>query len=272
MLIFLLIGQDSDTLTAAAVDKAPAIDGDASDEAWSKAKPLVIKIHKALEPDPTGIQVTLKAVVHNDTLYLLVQWPDETKDDVHKPWVWNKEKSAYEAGSQEEDVCSVAFPIEGEFNPNMLAYIKAKWDVWHWKAARTNPAGFAMDKYHVYSTEEFKGAKAFPSPKGNLWMSRPEDEGQSATAKAKAPAEFKGDSVAQFTAQAPEGSAADVKAKGAWKENVWTLEFARKLDTSHADDRALVKGEKIPFAVACFDRCEHDEHSVSEALQLVIPK
>jgi hypothetical protein len=271
-LAMLLILQDAQTLEAVKAGRAPALDGDGSDACWAQAKPLTLTLKKALEPDPRGHRLELRAVVVEDTLFLLAQWDDETADERHKPWVWNREKNKYEAGPQIEDAFSIGFPLEGEFNPNMLAALKAKWDVWHWKAARTNPKGWAMDRTHAYSTEEFKGAIPFPTSSGNVYIARPEDEGRSVCVKAKAPAEFKGEAVPSFDIQEPDGSAADVRAKGAWKDKRWTLELSRKLKTGHADDRPFEPGEKIPFAVACFDKSEHEEHTASDTLVLALPK
>jgi hypothetical protein len=263
MILLWLLLQEPDTLEAFRADQA-------NDDAWAKAKPLTIAIKKALEPDPAGLKVTLKALVSGDRIYLRVEWPDSTCDTVHKPWVWNK--NAYEVGKPVEDSCAVAFPMKGEFNPNMLACVNATWDVWHWKAARTDPAGFAMDKTHVYATEEFKGGKPFTVPGGKIWMARREDEGKSVTRQNAAPAAYQGDLVPQYSAEKPDGSAADVQAKGRWKDGVWSVEFSRALKTGHADDCVLEPGGRILFSVACFDHVEEDDHSVSEALQLILPR
>ena len=34
----------------------------------------------------------------------------------------------------------------------------------------------------------------------------------------------------------PEGSRADVRARGIWKDGHWTIEFGRRLDNGHSDD------------------------------------
>jgi hypothetical protein len=269
-IICLLALAAQDSLEAVRVDTPPAVDGDASDKAWEKAKPLVVSIKKAMADDPKGLKVTLKAVVSGETIYFLAQWADETKDDVHKPWVWNKTK--YAIGEQQEDVCTLAFQLQGEFNSNMLSPIDAKWDVWQWKAARTNPVGYAMDKTHVYSPKPFSGGKAHTISEGKMYMARPEDAGKSATKVVPAPEMHAGDVVPRFVPQEPDGSAADVNAKGQWKDKQWTVEFARKLKTGNADDRAFAPGEKVGFAVAVFDHCESEDHSVSPELDLLLPK
>ncbi len=45
------------------------------------------------------------------------------------------------------------------------------------------------------------------------------------------------------------GSAADVRAKGAWAAGKWTLEFARKLDTGNPDDTRFDIARAYKFAV-----------------------
>ena len=269
--LLLSLAQDN-TLEAAKVDKAPAVDGDASDEAWGKAKPLAVTIKKADAPDQGGAKVLVKAVVSGDMFYLLMQWDDSTKDVEHRLWVWNAAEKEYEVGDMSEDCCSVAFQLQGDFNFNMLTRHNAKWDLWQWKASRTNPVGYAMDKTHVYSTDAFPGGKSHTGPKGKVFMARLEDAGTSVTKRVKAPEAKGADKIPQFIPQEPSGSAADVKAKGVWKDNKWTVEFSRKLKTGNADDREFAAGEKIPFAVAVFDHVEDEDHSVSENLTLVLPK
>jgi hypothetical protein len=153
-------------LTSARVDKAPAIDGKADDPAWSKATPLDVVARKVMPPDPNATtKVTLRSV-HTDTeIYFLITWDDSTESVSHKTWLWNKEKKAYEEGPDREDMLSLGLELKGVFNPDMLAGEPAVWDVWHWKAFRTNPQDYAMDKTHHYTLEK-------PSLKANEHKAR----------------------------------------------------------------------------------------------------
>ncbi|MBA3567940.1 MAG: hypothetical protein H0W28_01150 [Pyrinomonadaceae bacterium] len=58
----------------------------------------------------------------------------------------------------------------------------------------------------------------------------------------------------QYVAGNPVGSAADVRAKGAWANGRWTLEFERRLDTRNPDDTAFDTKRVYKMALAAFDR------------------
>ena len=64
----------------------------------------------------------------------------------------------------------------------------------------------------------------------------------------------------------PQGSIADVRANGVWRDGRWYLELARKLDTGHADDAVIPAIGSIAIAVAAFDHVDGKNHSVSETL------
>ena len=49
----------------------------------------------------------------------------------------------------------------------MLSGQDELWDVWHWKAQRTGPTGYAMDRTHVFSATEPPGGKAKKYPAKN---------------------------------------------------------------------------------------------------------
>jgi hypothetical protein len=271
-LLLLAILQEP-TLTAPTVDKAPTLDGKGDDACWEKAKELKVAVADAMEPANGRNVVTLKAVRCGDELFVMMTWKDESESAQHKPWVWDKEKKEYIEGSDIEDSAMLGFALSGEFDANMLAGVESTWDAWHWKAARTNPAGLAQDRRHIYTLKkpEIKAMK-YKSLKGNdVWIARPEDEGKSVTAKAAKPAAMGEKVVAQFVARAAEKSAGDIRAKGAWKDGSWTVEFARKLDTGHADDAAFAPGKPVAMAVAVLDASE-ESHSVSGKLQLVVEK
>lgn len=252
------------------VEKPPQIDGTASDACWKGAPELSIPLVD-VETGMERVTVKIRAVRTADEIFFLVQWADETRDVRHKPFLWNKATQAYEESELEEDVLSLAFELEGPFDYNMLSGKESKWDVWQWKAGRTNPAGYAMDKWHHYSRSQVKkGRKFFASDGKPMWMGRYEDDGTSATLKAAMPAAHQGDEVAQYVPQKPSGSAADVRAKGVWSEKQWTVELARKLKTGTADDTQFEVGRSCGMAVAVFDRTEHSNHWVAPEFALTL--
>lgn len=244
-------------LVSVRVAKAPTVDGKADDEAWQAATPLEVVAKRVMEPNiGMSTRVSVRSV-HTDThMYFLVSWEDATEHLSHKTWVWNAEKKTYEEGSDREDIFALAFEHTGAFTADMLSGDEAVWDVWHWKAFRTNPQGYAMDKTHRYTREKPAGrANSYPARNGvTIWISRPEDAGDSVEKRQAAPTTFQGDRVPQYVPGTPSGSAADVRAKGAWAQNRWTLEFERRLNTGHPDDTAFDLTRSSKMAVAAFDQ------------------
>lgn len=87
-----------------------------------------------------------------------------------------------------------------------------------------------------------------------IWISRPEDAGETVEKKQAAPTTYQGDRVPQYTPGTPGGSAADVRAKGVWASGRWTLEFERRLNTGNPDDTAFDTARTYKMALAAFDR------------------
>jgi hypothetical protein len=220
------------TINAVKVTQAPAIDGSGNDAAWKSAHTYTIYDER------TKVDIILKAVYSADMVFFLVQYPDSNENILHKPWVWDKELEAYKIGTDREDTFIFKWNMEKKkvdlSNFSDDAYTA---DVWYWKANRTNPAGYADDKSQVLaSTTPGKKAKEITSKTGKKrYLVRIGDKGKSAQKKTIL-AGYKGDIQNQYISRTPEGSRADVRAKGVWKDGTWTIEFGRKLNTGNADD------------------------------------
>lgn len=245
-------------LTAVRITQPPQLDGRGDDAAWRDAKPVTATAKGVMpKTQGTSAEVGLRAAYSDTHLYLLVTWDDATQDDSgHRTWKWDADKKAYVEDADREDMLGVAFEHAGDFIPDMLAGVEATWDVWHWKAFRTNPQGHAMDKTHRYTkTQPVGRANKHTARDGtDTWIARPEDRGDSVEKSQPAPTEFKGDRVLRYLGGTPTGSAADVQAKGSWAAGRWTVEFARKLDTGHADDTPLKPSGTYKMAVSVHDR------------------
>ncbi len=251
---------------AVAVARPPIVDGLGTDEAWDAAPETLVPLQGPAEAQSCRV----RAVVHEGTLYLLVRWRDSTEDRVHKPWVRGAD-GKWKSGPDLEDALAVGFPISGPFTANMRAPVEAAWDVWVWKACRTDPAGHAMDKVHRYTFADPGGKRAeVRLPDGRtLFIARPEDAGESATEALPEPPG--GENAPRFRARRPKGSAADVTARGAWEAGEWTVECARALHAGHPDDRDLADLAEVPFALAVLDHAEDEDHSTSRVLRLRFP-
>ena len=267
-------------LKAVRADRPPMLDGNDDDAVWSRAQELRLVAEATGGPHQgEKITVLLKAAHDDQRVYFLLRWQDATQDVTHKTYVWSDEKSAYEAGPDREDVAALSFPIRGAFTADMLSGKEQLWDVWHWKAARTAPAGYAMDKTHVYSSiMPPNKANKFKANNGSeVWIARPEDAGAagstrgaggSATRQHRAPDSKQQTTPIHYEPVRPSGSAADVRTGHTHREGWWTVEFARKLKTGYPDDVDFSASTTHLMGVAVFDKSEDEEHYTTGPIAL----
>ncbi len=244
-------------LVATKIASSPNLDGVADDAAWRTAQPLKLDVRRVMPPNKgVKTEASIRAAYTSTHVYFLLSWKDPTADVSHKTWTWNAATGAYEEGKDREDMAALAFELNGPFTADMLSPVEATWDVWHWKAFRTNPQGHAMDKTHRYFRQQpdTKANKHKANDGTDIWIARPEDSGNSVEKKQDASAKNEGERVPQYLPGTPSGSAADIRAKGKWADGWWTLEFARKLDTGAPDDTAFSPDRCYRMAVATFDR------------------
>lgn len=261
-------------LRAARVKAAPTIDGSPDDAAWKEAAELRLDAEGRGGPSKgRKTAVTLRAAVDDQHVYFLLRWQDATEDKTHKSYAWNDEKKVYEVGKDLEDNAALSFPIKGKFTANMLSGEDELWDVWHWKAFRTGPAGYAMDRTHVFTATKPEGKAAeFDAMNGKkIWIARPEDKGDTVTKEQPGPKEKQSAAPPHYEAVKPSGSAADIQTGNSYKDGWWTVEFRRKLNTGNADDAALAPGKKSLMGLAVFDKSEHENHFTAGPITLDLP-
>ncbi len=199
----------------------PEIDGVGDDECWSLLPAAEISVDSSAGP----IKVSLKALKSDGSFYLLAVFPAATEKREHRPWIWSPVEQIYVAGEETEETLSI-FIFSGAEDGTA--------DLWIWRAARNNPSGFA-DDFSLLRQEALSPNKEFKilPDSGDLpWQSR-------------FFADFAGDKIPRFYSRTPTGSAGDVRARGAYKDGAWTVEFARKLDTGNSDDLPLSPGSKV---------------------------
>jgi DMSO reductase family type II enzyme heme b subunit len=284
-------------LVAKKVTAPPVVDG-VADTVWADVKPALVtlakvpgaivdknkelqkgKYAKNWTKDEGGVvtQVELKAVYTDTDIYFLTTWKDATKNDTYKIYHWDKEKKEYLEGKEKEDRITLQFPISGDWNACMLGGTSYVTDIWNWKAARTNPAGLAHDKYHVYSTTEPKGkfASHYGADGKTVYVLRPND-GNVEPYKEKSidPFTFQGDDVPRYEPIVPSNAdAADVKAKGAWANGAWVVEMGRKLNTGNKESDAVLDPAKgTTFTVAVHDNSGDHFHTTSGTVKLEFAK
>lgn len=257
---------------------APAVDGNLADwpaEGWAvvKVAPAVAAADRekyGLDPEDRNVtgslQVELRAGIHEGQLYIAARWPDEAADTEYKGWEWIGGK--YVEGKRRDDAFAIRFHLSGDYDRTMLSARSYVADVWFWSAARTNPVGYAEDWTHQISTRPIEDAAEYTVKGiGTVHIKKLRDAGVGPYRYLPRPKEKAADHMPSFeTTRSPSGSVSDVRARGRWAVGKWSLEFARKLDTGHADDLAFVVGRKVLGQIAVFNRGADENKSVSEPL------
>ena len=209
----------------------PVIDGVATDNVWEQCEKVVVR--DVVE----NIDLELKSVHTNDNIFFLVRYPDATESRTHKSLTWSKERKAYTSGKDREDIFVFKWNMEPfPVDLSISADEPYRADIWHWKAFRTDPVGYADDKIHIYSREITKNSTLRISKNNrDFFLSRLSDHGKSAYISATYQQRVD-DIVPKYINRVPMGSRADVRAKGVWSDGFWNIEFGRYLQTNHPDD------------------------------------
>jgi Ethylbenzene dehydrogenase. len=236
---------------------------------WEQAKPFTVVVREAMGGNnPT--EVVLRALHTDDTLYVLAQWPDDTKSDMRDPYIWNESKKDYDRPSKPDDQFSLEFPMSGEFNIRMLTLVhEYTADVWHWKAGRGNPVGWVDDKRHIISQKPMKnGVEYLMGGHGTVYIARLMDEGTPSYSLKSKPESFEDTIVDSFEQRQPSGSLADIQGKGIHDGKSWTLEMSRKFNTGHDDDAPIDPAKENICAIAILNDELYWDHSVSSVITL----
>jgi hypothetical protein len=250
------------------VEEAPSLDGSV-EALWNVAQPLTVTVREAFG-GRRPVEVLLRAVYTDDSLFVLAEWPDATRSDRRDPYIWNSTSGSYERPTTPDDQFALEFPLSGDFQQTMLpASGTYRADVWHWKAGRSNLDGWVDDKSHHISTTPVENALVYElGPYNTVYIYRPMDSGVPSYVVVDPPAAFTEQQVPSFAPQQPSGSVADVRGKGIHDGNGWTLEMGRRFSTGHDDDRQIDPGEAITCAIAILNDELYWEHSVSDLIEL----
>ena len=225
------IATSGQTIFSVKVDTPPIIDGDTNEPIWSSTKPVPVK------DKVSGAMIILRSVYTDDKVYFSVWFPDLAENRLHKPWMWDKDKEVFEIGPHREDTFIFKWSMmDDQVDLSNFSDDNYTADLWYWKANRTNPAGYADDKTQTLSDSSSKKATEIKSTSGKTrFLVRSSDSGKSAYREVK-PNTFSENTIDHYPKSKPEGSRADVVAKGKWNGGFWTIEFERQLETGYEDD------------------------------------
>ncbi len=257
-----------------------------------------------LAPGPVVITPNVPAIftaldgeyLASGEIRLRASWNDATKNDQRKRWIFdgtdwtqsseNEDRVAFIWDTQGDDFVTTG-TCAGMCHPPDRMYTAAGIvDVWHWKATRTNPAGYADDKYwddgaagtasgrHSDSGQPPFSDNPAGSPPASMALGdagvnaaflfdRP--VGTAETVPYTAGAWAAGDTLPGYTHAPGSGSRVDTRSIGTHDGTSWTTTFRRKLDTGDREsDLLMLVGNTYSFQVATFDNAGGIGHDVTE--------
>ncbi|ABK16143.1 ethylbenzene dehydrogenase-related protein [Syntrophobacter fumaroxidans] len=291
-----------ETLAAAKVPKGPT---SLDDPVWQKAKPLDIPFAGKEKFAGKKANVITQAVYTDDEIFFLFKWKDATNSVTKGAWQFDGEKWTHLKG--DEDRISLLFEINRINNfatkgcavtchgaagaavkdfKFATASAGEKGDLWHWKAARSDPYKSADDGWLTAAGEK-TGRKDDAGGGGDARnetadKSKPQFM-QDPSKKPSAPGVLLAEDTVEITdhgkfkandtltyrmPKKPSGSRADIKAESRYADGGWTVMLSRKLDTGNDDDVAFNTKKKYSFALALFDDSMDYDSYDSEALVL----
>ncbi|MFQ6092145.1 MAG: ethylbenzene dehydrogenase-related protein, partial [bacterium] len=281
----------------------PVLDGAASPGEWPTGA--------ATDSVLTTTGVTIKAMVDNVYVYILAQWADDSgTESVHKKR-WTFDGTSWSQSGNEDRVAMVwDMGLNGTQGANCATMCHpntpgkdndmytdtGEVDVWHWKAARTNPMGYVDDKYWKHypgdesATRKGDGGNNTYDDNGPVGSGYPADmavgdPGAQATFLYRSGMAFDpfgvidaglgheavvfdslaawsaGDVVPGYSLEDPDGSRGDVEAAGDYQNGVWTVEM-RRLHAGTSHDFEVRPGGSVDFAVAEFDNAGGMNHTM----------
>ena len=244
--------------------KAPiTLDGNIDD--WAGIAPVTVPLTEQGRKGGGISSVEIRTAVHGDMFYMLAVWEDPNESMLHKPYQWDEASQSYKATKIGEDRFMVSLPMTGPFTDNKMDGSEFTADVWYWKSQRSNTAGLAHDKSWRVSPEPFEKATKLRGPDGNtVYIRRSSDAGDKLYSSVKYDSK-EADIMPRYKVNmAAEGSIADVKVRGVWRDGRWYLELARKLDTGNGDDAVIPAAGTIEISFAVSNGTTGGDHSVSK--------
>ena len=281
------------------------------DPIWQKVPSIPVPVEGRKSLNRVKGIVSTSVVYTNDSIYLLFNWNDPTRSIIKQSWRFDGSQWSHLEGNEDRLAllfeitridkfssrgCTVAchspadVPKKGwKFATQSAA---EKGDLWHWKAARSDPYGYADDAWLTVAgnpsgSYRETGRRKDRGGGGDLKNQMKDMEKprymQNSSKKPKFSGILlmedaieikdysifkKGDVIPYRLPLLPSGSRYDVKAKSQYKNGQWTVMLYRKLDTGNEDDVFFNPLKRYSFAMAVFDNSGADHSKATQALVL----
>lgn len=164
-------------LTLHKVASGPKIDGIPDDDVWQNIQPTIISTAHGENLKNTAVQVSIRAVQHNEIGYFLFEWADPTRSQKHLPLIktihgWKVLQTDLRGASEDyyyEDKFAVMLATDDSWAASHSIHLGKQpsahhpasasgrglhyttdgsvLDLWHWKSVRTNAVSQADDNF-----------------------------------------------------------------------------------------------------------------------------
>jgi len=297
------VGAAKLTLIATKVKKAPT---GLDDPVWGKTKGIQVLLEGKAKFAGKKLIVTTKAVYTYEDIYFRFAWKDQIRSVTKEAWQFDGQKWQHLEGN--EDRLALLFEItriknfasqgctatcHGPYRHPLSDYkfstgtAAEKGDLWHWKAARSDPYDHADDGWLTIPNE--KTGRRNDAGKGDdvrnetedksrpLYMQNPAEKSSTPgfllmdeAAKITDYTVFKaGDTIPYRLPQNLIGSRGDIKAFSRHAEGGWNLMLYRPLDTDHEDDIIFDSRKMYSFTMAVFDDSgDEDSYDIETTITL----
>jgi hypothetical protein len=189
----------------------PFLDGASLDSCWQKLKEYNLGVSNKDKGGGLYFQVCRS----KGKIFFKLNFHAKSRRDTYQCWHWDPVIQAYTLGEEEEEtICIIISNKSSRLS-----------DVWVWRSARTNPVGTLDDLYMG------DGKKIIPDSGQLSWYGRFFGN-------------YAGVVLPRFYNRVPVGSVADVTAVGIWRNNTYTIEIARKMNTGNSDDLIFKSGDE----------------------------
>ena len=282
-----------------------------SDPVWNGVPPAWLHVKGRDSSSNEEVKVSMKAVYTPDDIFFLFRWPDPTKSITKKAWRFDGTNWVHLEG--DEDRLALIFEItriDGFATRGCTVICHSppdvprkdwklathdpseKADLWHWKAARSNPyhcaddgwltvAGNPSGSYRTTGRRSDAGEggdvlNETEDKSGPMYMQNPSNKllepgfllYEDAVAISPDAVFSAGDMLTYRMPCKPAQSRADIKATAQYANGEWTLMLFRRLKTGWSDDVQFNIRKDYSFALALFDDSGDDHSKATLAMML----